>query len=505
MRRVQQIGFATVLALGADCMGGSDPTGACCVGTSCSIVTEAECGGDYLGDATSCSFDTCSGAVCAPPTSIPQTPGFGGSAHGQALAFEENTIAVGDSSANGFAGAVHLSTAQGGVWSSLVTIPGGAAGEQFGADVSMSGNWLASAAVGGGPGLIDLYERGASGWAWRGRVEPPLQHVFTISSQSVAIDGAWLAVAMVVPFTGEAVVGMYHYHAGVWTYVQRINYGLASDISLDMDDGLLVVGLPTVVVQGSDQSGYVKIYEFSDTFQTWLELETFQPTGGTSLTRSGRIVSTQNGRVAYTIGGVYDTNGAWPFPTMEIMDRIGETWQVVGSVSFVSTPTQLQDIDIRYDEIGVSSWVPSTGATSTRIYGLASLPSIELIDFIADGVGHSQVELYDNMVLFDLTNVYSYREARVVPVYDCDDNFRSDVCDLEYPGADLNGDGMLDRCECLGNINSQVDSVVDSGDVLVLMSFYWGLTNGYGDCNGDDVCNVYDLLIILNQWGPCPE
>jgi hypothetical protein len=271
-----------------------------------------------------------------------------------------------------------------------------------------------------------------------------------------------------------------------------------------MDDGLLVVGLPTVVVQGSDQSGYVKIYEFSDTFQTWLELETFQPSVH-SLTRSGRIVSTQNGRVAYTIGGVYDTNGAWPFPTMEIMDRIGETWQVVGSVSFVSTPTQLQDIDIRYDEIGVSSWVPSTGATSTRIYGLASLPSIELIDFIADGVGHSQVELYDNMVLFDLTNVYSYREARVVPVYDCDDNFRSDVCDLEYPGADLNGDGMLDRCECLGNINSQVDSVVDSGDVLVLMSFYWGLTNGYGDCNGDDVCNVYDLLIILNQWGPCPE
>ena len=174
-------------------------------------------------------------------------------------------------------------------------------------------------------------------------------------------------------------------------------------------------------------------------------------------------------------------------------------------MSFVSTPTQLQDIDIRYDEIGVSSWVSSTGATSTRIYGVASLPSIELIDFIADGVGHSQVELYDNMVLFDLTNSSLYREARVVPIYDCDYNLRSDICDLDYPGADLNGDGQLDRCECLGNINAQVDSVVDVLDVLSLVSFYWGATNGYGDCNGDDVCNIYDLLIILEQWGPCPE
>ena len=300
MRKVQQIGFATVLALGADCMGGSDPTGACCVGTSCSIVTEAECGGDYLGDATSCSFETCSGAVCAPPTSIPQTPGFGGNAHGQALAFEGNTIAVGDSSANGFAGAVHLSTAQGGAWSSLVTIHGVAVGEQFGADVSMSGNWLASAAVGGGAGMIDLYYRGSSGWTWQGRVEPPPQHVFTISSLSVAIDGVWLAVAMVVPLTDEAVVGMYHYDAGAWTYVQGINFGVPSDISLDMDDGLLVIGLPPSLSKAAPSLATSKIYEFSDTLQTWVGLQSFQPTGGTSLTRSGRIVSTQNGRVAYS-------------------------------------------------------------------------------------------------------------------------------------------------------------------------------------------------------------
>ncbi|MDP7574786.1 MAG: hypothetical protein QF723_06725, partial [Phycisphaerales bacterium] len=45
----------------ADCGGGGDPTGACCVGTSCSVTTEADCGGDYLGDGTDCSGDPCGG------------------------------------------------------------------------------------------------------------------------------------------------------------------------------------------------------------------------------------------------------------------------------------------------------------------------------------------------------------------------------------------------------------------------------------------------------------
>ena len=39
-----------------------DPTGACCIGTSCSIGTNADCsaaGGTYLGDGSSCSGDPC--------------------------------------------------------------------------------------------------------------------------------------------------------------------------------------------------------------------------------------------------------------------------------------------------------------------------------------------------------------------------------------------------------------------------------------------------------------
>ncbi|MDG2476557.1 MAG: hypothetical protein P8M32_01505 [Phycisphaerales bacterium] len=47
---------------GGDCVCDGDPTGGCCVGTSCTVVTEAECGGEYLGDGSSCSGDPCGGS-----------------------------------------------------------------------------------------------------------------------------------------------------------------------------------------------------------------------------------------------------------------------------------------------------------------------------------------------------------------------------------------------------------------------------------------------------------
>jgi len=52
----------TYLGDGTDCSGdpcAADPTGACCILASCSISTEADCNGTYLGDDTDCSGDPC--------------------------------------------------------------------------------------------------------------------------------------------------------------------------------------------------------------------------------------------------------------------------------------------------------------------------------------------------------------------------------------------------------------------------------------------------------------
>jgi hypothetical protein len=47
--------------------GGGDPTGTCCVDSTCSVVTDAECntlGGKWGGADTTCASDTCGGGGC---------------------------------------------------------------------------------------------------------------------------------------------------------------------------------------------------------------------------------------------------------------------------------------------------------------------------------------------------------------------------------------------------------------------------------------------------------
>ncbi len=74
--RIDTSGF--IAARETTCPGGSDPTGACCVGTSCSVTTEADCGGTYLGDGTNCSDDPCApdptGACCYGTSCAVMTP-----------------------------------------------------------------------------------------------------------------------------------------------------------------------------------------------------------------------------------------------------------------------------------------------------------------------------------------------------------------------------------------------------------------------------------------------
>ncbi len=62
----------------ADCGGGGDPTGGCCVGTSCSVETSADCaalGGTYLGDGSSCAGDPCGGGGTCPDGEIEDCAG----------------------------------------------------------------------------------------------------------------------------------------------------------------------------------------------------------------------------------------------------------------------------------------------------------------------------------------------------------------------------------------------------------------------------------------------
>jgi len=71
-------------------------------------------------------------------------------------------------------------------------------------------------------------------------------------------------------------------------------------------------------------------------------------------------------------------------------------------------------------------------------------------------------------------------------------------------GADQDGDGVMDACECPGDLNH--DWIVDYYDLAVLLAD-WGCTSGDcpGDCDLDGDTDHADLGLLLANWGQvCP-
>ena len=71
-------------------------------------------------------------------------------------------------------------------------------------------------------------------------------------------------------------------------------------------------------------------------------------------------------------------------------------------------------------------------------------------------------------------------------------------------GPDEDGDGVMDACECPGDLNH--DWIVDYYDLAVLLAD-WGCTSGDcpGDCDLDGDTDHADLGLLLANWGEiCP-
>jgi|LauGreDrversion4_2_1035121.scaffolds.fasta_scaffold237170_1 hypothetical protein len=88
---------------------------------------------------------------------------------------------------------------------------------------------------------------------------------------------------------------------------------------------------------------------------------------------------------------------------------------------------------------------------------------------------------------------------------DCNSDGTGDACDLAAGAPDVNGNGVPDFCECLGDIF--VDGRIDGGDLGVLLA-NWGTVNGgtgsvRSDLDANGVVNGADLGILLYGWGPC--
>jgi hypothetical protein len=90
--------------------------------------------------------------------------------------------------------------------------------------------------------------------------------------------------------------------------------------------------------------------------------------------------------------------------------------------------------------------------------------------------------------------------ATALTTTDCNDNGTPDGTEISNGATDADGDGILDSCEyAIGDLN--LNGVVDSQDVSILLG-WWGLPNPvYGDLTGDGVVDARDLGVMLGRFG----
>ena len=86
-------------------------------------------------------------------------------------------------------------------------------------------------------------------------------------------------------------------------------------------------------------------------------------------------------------------------------------------------------------------------------------------------------------------------------INDCNNNGIDDATEIAGGSSDWDNDGRLDICETTsGDFN--LNGVVDSQDVSILLG-WWGVSNPlYGDLNGDNFVDAVDLGTLLARFGP---
>ena len=89
---------------------------------------------------------------------------------------------------------------------------------------------------------------------------------------------------------------------------------------------------------------------------------------------------------------------------------------------------------------------------------------------------------------------------------DCNQNGIPDEAELGLPGADMNGNGLLDACEVPTCHDADLfqDGRINGADLGILLS-QWGIAsaNTVSDINHDGRVDGADLGFLLSSWGTC--
>jgi hypothetical protein len=92
---------------------------------------------------------------------------------------------------------------------------------------------------------------------------------------------------------------------------------------------------------------------------------------------------------------------------------------------------------------------------------------------------------------------------------DCNSNGIPDQAELGMPGADLDGNGILDVCEqpTCHSADLNPTGIVDGADLGALLAFWGPVSPAFprADINRDGNVNGADLGLLLANWGPCTQ
>ena len=464
------------------------------------------------------------------------------------VAIDGDVIVTGAWTADGisnFTGAAFVFRYEEGTWNfeSKLQAPDGEYDDRFGWSVAISDD---VALVGsrddehGGCNLGSayVYRFDGSGWIQEGKLIPPDGECFDAFGVSLAIQGDVLVVGANLDDDGGDRSGsayVYRYDGSGWQLETKL---VASDgaegdefgHSVAIEDNVIVVGARHFFNGGA---GAAYIFRFNG--QEWSEEAKLEPSDGQDLDFFGVDVGISgntviagapgNDEAANRAGAAYifSFDGKVWGDEQKVFalapaynDKFGESVAINGDLAIGGSHGDDPTGSITVFRLVNGNWIwtdrieASDGSPGDQFSsrGIVLQNDIAVVSannhHHGDAVGTAFVFAGLKLIDCDGNGVADSCQIADGSSQDCNSNFVPDVCDIaDGTSNDNNANGVPDECECIGDLDG--DGTVGAGDLVILVQNF-GPCDGEcpADFDGDGFVGVADLLTLIANVGPCP-
>ncbi len=410
-----------------------------------------------------------------------------------------------------------------------------ACGDQFGTDVSISGDvavvgahWDLHAPGGGssdGEGAAYVFRYDGAAWNQETKLTASDATTGDAYGNSVAIEGNVIVVGADHRYgdqAGHAYV--YRFDGGEWVEESILSpwEGRGRDCfsywGLDISGNTILVGAWGQEYSG--EWGRGRVYVFRHDGTTWQEETALIASDAEYNDRFGIAVAVKDNLAV--VGAYFEDEMADNCGAAYVFEFDGSAWNELTKLTpadGASWDWFGSSVDIN-DHVAVIGawWDDDLGTSSGSAYvyqrDLGGADNWGLADKLvpSDGAGGDQfsysISIDEDRMLVgsikatgvggDTGAVYEYRGLS-----DCNGNGTLDICDIaDGTSLDVDGDGLPDECDCPGDIDG--DNDVDLTDLAQLLANY-GTVSGAayedGDLDGDGDVDLSDLAALLAVYG----